>query len=93
MPFERAVHQSRKLLRGVQAKADGKEQEQMKLTKTSKKTYDVTFFPTDLDFTFGEFREIREKRGSMKKRFEKCFICGHKFADDEVPVLIGVSGI
>ena len=64
----------------------------MKITKTTVKSYDVKFYPNAIDWTFGTFREKREKHGQSTKRFERCFCCGHKFSDDEKVVFITVSG-
>lgn len=64
----------------------------MKVTKTTTKNYDVKFYPNAVDFTWESFRTMREKHNQSTSKFAKCFICGHKFADNEKLVFITVSG-
>ena len=61
----------------------------MKITKTTTKAYEVLKAIAEKPvFVYGEFKEIRLKRGMSISRFEKCFDCSHSFADDE-PVYFG----
>ena len=63
----------------------------MKLTKTTTRHYDIQFFSSAVNFTFGEFRKEREQARRTTGNFSGCFICKHRFTDDEKPVLITVS--
>ena len=60
----------------------------MKITKTSVKSYDI-YDAIEWEFTFGETMETRKKAFGNKndKYLEKCFICGHKFQESEIPWL------
>lgn len=60
----------------------------MKVSKTHTKTYDI-YESVEWESTFGETMEIRNKTfGSKHDKFlEKCFVCGHKFENSEVPWL------
>jgi len=56
----------------------------MKLTKTTKKTYEIRQILWEKPmFKWGEFRDSRKKNGMSVSKFEKCFFCGHKFAEEE----------
>jgi len=63
----------------------------MKITKVTKKTYDINFYPNAIKFTFGEFEQSRKKHRLSVSKFEKCFICGHEFADEETPIMVTVG--
>jgi len=63
----------------------------MKIVKTTTKTYDVTFYPNAIDWTFKSFIDIREKHNLSTKMFEKCFCCGYKFVEEDKPIFITVS--
>jgi len=61
----------------------------MKITKTTTISYEILKVIADKPvFVYGEFKEIRLKRGMSIARFEKCFACDHSFVDDE-PVYFG----
>ena len=62
----------------------------MKLVKKTKKTFDVTFWPTAVDWTWGSFKNTRSESGMGYKEFEKCFCCGHRFLEEEKPVIAAV---
>ncbi len=53
----------------------------MKLTRIRKTTYEVECPQATPIFNFGEFKSARERRGTMKSYFNKCFVCGKPFAD------------
>jgi len=56
----------------------------MKLTKTTKKTYEIRQIRWEKPaFKWGKFRDTRKKHGMSVSKFEKCFFCEHKFAEEE----------
>lgn len=59
-----------------------------KITKTYTKTYDC-YEAVEWETTFGETMETRNNFfGSNHDKFlEKCFMCGYKFKDSDVPWL------
>lgn len=65
----------------------------MQITKTTVKKYDVKTAcdSTNWNITFGSFKDTRVKNGMSIQQFKKCFICGHKFADNEIPNVVAVS--
>jgi hypothetical protein len=63
----------------------------MIITKTVTRTYKIQFFPNAWDIPFGRFKQTRERNKQTMKELSSCFICGHKFDDDEMPVVISVS--
>lgn len=63
----------------------------MILTKVTTKKYEVKFFPGSWDMKHGKFISTRKRMGMKTAPYEKCFVCGYKFTDDEVPVFITVS--
>ena len=63
----------------------------MKITKTTKKTYNIEFCPNAIDWTFGSFKEQRLKNNMNVSKFEKCFICKHKFNDDEKVIIVSID--
>lgn len=65
----------------------------MKITRTTVKTYDIACGCSSetWNITFGSFRNTRVKNNQSVKQFETCFICGHRFEDDEVPAVVQVS--
>jgi len=65
----------------------------MKITKTTTEEHDIFFFPNAFKMTWGKFREVRKRIGQPVTKYSKCFICGHKFLEDEIPVVIKVFGI
>lgn len=62
------------------------------VTKITKKKYSVMFYPGVLPVKWKDFRVTRERAHLSNSLFEKCFICGHQFQDEETPVMINVSG-
>lgn len=66
----------------------------MEITKTvTKKVYiEPACNSVDFGMTFGKFVEIRNKSNLPINHFDKCFICGHRFENDEVPNIVKVSG-
>ena len=66
----------------------------MKITRTTTKTYEVTFYPDALpEMTWGRFRGVREKSGQNNTTLKKCFCCGRAFSDDEKVIFVTVQGI
>ena len=63
----------------------------MKITKTTSKTYDVEFYPNVWKMTWEKFKRIRERYNRSTSEFSACFVCGHDFADEEIPIMITVS--
>lgn len=65
----------------------------MQITKTTVKTYEVKAGcnSSRWNIPFGKFKDTRIKNGQSVQQFEKCFICGHKFADDEIPNVVVIS--
>ena len=65
----------------------------MEITRTTVKTYEVKpgCNSSNWNIPFGKFKDIRNKNNQSVKQFEKCFICGHKFTDDEIPSVVIVS--
>ena len=63
----------------------------MIITKTTTKQYEINFFPGSWEMKHGYFIAVRKRSGMKTTLYEKCYICGYKFADDEVPVFITVS--
>lgn len=63
----------------------------MIITKTTTKKYEVKFFPGSWGMQHGKFISTRKRLGLTTASFEKCFICGYKFKDDEVPIFITVT--
>ena len=60
----------------------------MKVTRTHTKTYDV-YEAVEWESTFGQTMECRNRifGTSIDKYLKKCFVCGHKFEDSEIPWL------
>jgi len=65
----------------------------MIVEKTTTEHYEVTLFPDVWNIEQGDFMRTRKKRGLKTKPFEKCFCCGHKFLEHEIPVVAKVSKI
>lgn len=65
----------------------------MKITKTVTKIYEITPVGKDFLSTAGEFIRYRKKIGLKTEPFERCFVCGRKFADNETPRVCIVKGI
>lgn len=63
----------------------------MELRKTTTKKYDIKFYRDAINWTWEQFRTLREKKNMSTSQFSKCFICGHKFEDSENVVFITVS--
>jgi hypothetical protein len=65
----------------------------MKITKTTIKTYNITQGCNSKvwGIPFGQFIDVRVRNGQSVKQFETCFVCGHRFSDDEIPNVIVVS--
>lgn len=64
-----------------------------KQTKITTKKYEVKFFPGSWNMKHGKFIKIRQAHGLKTKPYETCFCCERRFADEEIPVFITVSGI
>ncbi|HHV09992.1 MAG TPA: hypothetical protein GXX75_06920 [Clostridiales bacterium] len=65
----------------------------MKVTRTTTKTYEVSSGCNSKKWgmPFGRFIDIRVRNNQSVKQFESCFICGHRFSDDEIPNVVVVS--
>lgn len=64
----------------------------MKLERVIKTTYTVECPMDKPVFNFGDFRDTREKHGTMKQYFRTCFMCKKKFEDGDGVYLAAVSG-
>lgn len=65
----------------------------MKITKTVMRTYEINFVKKSFLSTAGEFLRYRKSIGAKTEPYERCFICGRKFADNEIPRVVIVTGI
>ena len=63
----------------------------MKVTKTTSKTYDVIFYPNAWRIAWAESKRARGRLNQPTSKYSACFICGHEFADEEIPIAITVS--
>jgi hypothetical protein len=62
-------------------------------TVTTKRTYQIEFYPDAFDCTAGEFIEQRERLGIGTQAFKKCFICERHLSMYRKPIVASVSGI
>lgn len=65
----------------------------MIITKTTTKKYEIKFIPSVWNMSHGEFIAARKRYGMKTAKHERCFICGHRFKYEDIPILIQVSGI
>ena len=65
----------------------------MKIVKTTTKSFNIKCGCNSENWgiTFGRFIETRNKSNLPTSYFEKCFICGRKFKDNEIPNIVIVS--
>lgn len=64
----------------------------MKIFRNYTKTFDI-YEAHKWDHTYGETMESRRKicKPEHHKGYEKCFVCNHKFNDQEIPWLAFVK--
>jgi hypothetical protein len=64
----------------------------MQITKTVTRHYEVLgVYPDAVHWTWGDFKELREKHNQPTAKFSHCFNCGHEFKDNERLIVCSIS--